>query len=109
LSPLALEATGLTLRYQPIAAKGWDAGSRRIACRIGSAKPDGGWATLLGTAKTGVLIDGQPAATLPSPAVLPSPVELPGPPEPPPAETTAPVIEAQQSSPSPEAAPPPQG
>jgi predicted heme/steroid binding protein len=109
LSPLALEATGLTLRYQPIAAKGWDAGSRRIACRIGSAKPDGGWATLLGTAKTGVLIDGQPAATLPSPAVLPSPVELPGPPEPPPAETTAPVIEAQQSSPSPDAAPPPQG
>jgi hypothetical protein len=68
LSPVALGATGMTVRYQPIAAKGWDAGSRRIACRIGSAKPDGGWATLLGTAKTGVLIDGQSTATLPSPA-----------------------------------------
>jgi hypothetical protein len=100
LSPVALEATGLTLRYQPIGANGWDAGSRRIACRIGSEKPEGGWAILVGTAKTGVLIDGQPAVALPSPvATLPSPVELPSPAEPPPAETTAPVIEAQQSSP----------
>ncbi|PXX09292.1 putative regulator of septum formation [Mycolicibacterium moriokaense] len=94
LSPVALEATGLTLRYQPIAEKGWDAGSRRIACRIGSEKPDGGWATLLGTAKTGVIVDGQPVATLPSPVAAP-----PSAAEPPPAETTAPVIEAQLSSP----------
>src|SRR5262249_2851081 len=94
LSPMALEATGLTLRYQPIAATGWDAGSRRIACRIGSEKPDGGWATLVGTAKTGVLIDGQPAVALRSPvAAQPSSVATQ------PAETTAPVIEAQQSSP----------
>jgi hypothetical protein len=87
LSPVALEATSLTLRYQPIEAAGWVAGSRRIACRIGSAKPDGGWETLLGTAKTGVLINGQPAAMPPSPA------------EPPPAEATAPVIEAAQPPP----------
>jgi hypothetical protein len=100
LSPVTLEATGLTLRYQPIAANGWDAGSRRIACRIGSEKPEGGWAILVGTAKAGVLVDGEPAVALPSPvATLPSPVELPSPAEPPPAETTAPVIEAQQSSP----------
>jgi hypothetical protein len=84
LAPVALEATSLTLRYQPIEAAGWAAGSRRIACRIGSAKPDGGWATLLGTAKTGLLIDGQPAATLPSP-------EPPSPAEPPPADEPAPV------------------
>jgi hypothetical protein len=85
LSPVALEATSLALRYQPIEATGWVAGSRRIACRIGSAKPDGGWATLLGSAKTGVVIDGQAAATPPRPAELPSPAELP-PPEPPSAQ-----------------------
>jgi hypothetical protein len=88
LSPVDLEATSLTLRYQPIEATGWGAGTRRIACRIGSAKPDGSWATLLGNAKTGVLIDGQPAATQPSPA------------EPPPADATAPVIESPQPIPS---------
>jgi hypothetical protein len=88
LSPVDLEATSLTLRYQPIEATGWAAGSRRIACRIGSAKPDGSWATLLGNAKTDVLIDGQPAATQPSPA------------EPPPADATAPVIESPQPIPS---------
>jgi hypothetical protein len=107
LSPVALEATGLTLRYQPIAAKGWDAGSRRIACRVGSEKPDGGWATLVGNAKTGVLIDGQPAMAPSSPVATP-----PSPAEPPPAETTAPVIEAPGPAaepPSPEIAPPPQG
>jgi hypothetical protein len=85
LSPAVLEATSLALRYQPIDATGWVAGSRRIACRIGSARPDGGWATLLGSAKTGVVIDGQAAATPPSPAELPSPVEIP-PPEPPSAQ-----------------------
>jgi hypothetical protein len=65
LSPGTLAATGLVLRYRPIEATGWIAGSRRIACRIGSVKADGGWATLVGTAKTGLLIDGLPAAPAP--------------------------------------------
>jgi len=101
LSPVALDATGLALRYQPIDEAGWVAGTRRIACRIGSAKPDGGWATLRGAAKTGVLIDGQPAAAPPTPAELP------------PADVTAPVVETLPESPSaqpfPESAPPPAG
>ena len=67
LSPGTLAAKGLVLRYRPIAATGWIAGSRRIACRIGSVKADGGWATLVGTAKTDLLIDGQPAAPGPDP------------------------------------------
>jgi hypothetical protein len=67
LSPVALAATGLSLHHQPIEAAGWNAGSHRIACRIGSVKPDGGWATLQGSAKTGVLIDGRPGAALPIP------------------------------------------
>jgi hypothetical protein len=85
LAPVALETTSLTLRYQPIEAAGWGAGSRRIACRIGSANPDGSWATLVGNAKTGVLIDGQPAVTQPSPA------------QPPPTDdATAPAIDSPQ-------------
>ena len=64
---MALAATGLSLHYQPVNAAGWTAGSHRVACRIGSVKPDGSWATLQGSAKTGVLIDGQPGAALPIP------------------------------------------
>jgi hypothetical protein len=103
LSPVALEATGLTLRYQPIEATGWVAGTRRIACRIGSAKPDGGWATLLGTPRTGLLIDGQPAATLLGPAPLPpaepAPAAPPSPAESPLADAAEPVVEQAQPSP----------
>jgi hypothetical protein len=84
LSPLTLDATSLALRYQPIDATGWAAGSRRIACRIGAPQPGGGWSTLVGSAKNRVLTDGQPPATLPSPA------------EPPPAEATAPAVEEPQ-------------
>jgi hypothetical protein len=88
LSPVTLDATSLALRYQPIDAAGWAAGSRRIACRIGSPRPDGGWATLVGSAKTGVVVDGRPPVTLPSP------------PEPPPTDAAAPVSEAPQPSPA---------
>jgi hypothetical protein len=87
LSPAALEAT-LTLRYQPIDAAGWDAGSRRIACRIGSPEPDGAWAVLVGGAKTGVVINGQAAAPPPSPPAPPSPAAAP-----------VPVVEAEPPSP----------
>jgi hypothetical protein len=109
MSPVDLEATSLTLRYQPIEATGWGAGSRRIACRIGSAKPDGSWATLLGNAKTGVLIDGQPAATQPSQAeAAPADATAPGPP---PADATAPgpPPESPSAQPVPESAPEPPG
>lgn len=73
LSPVTLDATGLSMRYQPIDAAGWAAGSRRVACRIGAPMPDGGWATLVRSAKNGVRIDGQPAVPLPG-AVQPPPV-----------------------------------
>jgi hypothetical protein len=91
LSPLTLDATGLAVRYQPIDAKGWAAGSRRVACRIGSPNPDGGWAALIRSARSGVIIDGQQRMTSASP-VEPAPAEVPTPaseppPEPPRAET----------------------
>jgi hypothetical protein len=63
LSPLSLAATSLTVRYTPISPASWAAGSRQIACRLASPDPDGRWATLVGSARTGVLINGrQPAA-----------------------------------------------
>lgn len=67
LAPLPLAATSLTVRYTPIAAVSWDAGSRQVACRLAAPTPDGRWATLVGSAKTGVTIDGQPAAPAPAP------------------------------------------
>jgi len=91
LSPKTLDATGLSVRYQPIDAAGWAAGSRRVACRIGSPTPDGGWATLVRSARNGVRIDGQPAGPLPS-VPLPSPVQPP-----PSVEAAAPTTEAEPS------------
>jgi hypothetical protein len=85
LSPGSPTATSLTVRYTPISAASWAAGSRQVACRLGAAEPGGRWATLVGSAKTGLLIDGQPAAPAPppptadvatAPAVSP-PVEAP--------------------------------
>jgi hypothetical protein len=106
LSPLILEETGLALRYQPIDAKGWEAGSRRVACRIGAPNPDGEWATLVRSAKNGVIIDGQKRVTMaspaePAPAELPAPTSQPLPPEPepsPPAETSQSVEDQTEES-----------
>ena len=70
LAPTTLASTGLVLRYRPIEAAGWDTGTRKIACRIGFPKPDGSWATLVGDAENGLIVDGRPAGP---PA--PNPVE----------------------------------
>jgi hypothetical protein len=67
LSPDSAAATSLTVRYTPISAASWAAGSRQVACRLGAPEPGGRWATLLGSAKTGLLVDGQPAAPAPAP------------------------------------------
>jgi hypothetical protein len=93
LSPVTLDATGLVMRYQPIDAAGWAVGSRRVACRIGSPKAGGGWATLVRSAKDGVLVDGRrPVALLSPPPPPPVPVQLPTTPsEPPPPEALAEV------------------
>jgi hypothetical protein len=74
----------LTERYTPISAAGWAAGSRQVACRLASPDPDGRWATLVGSVRTGLLIDGQSAAPAPAPptadlatAPAAAPVETP--------------------------------
>jgi hypothetical protein len=72
LSPVSLAATSLTVRYTPISPASWAAGSRQIACRLASPDADGRWATLVGSAKTGVLINGRQPATGSSDAAAPT-------------------------------------
>ena len=72
LAPTTLASTGLVVRYRPIESAGWDTGTRKIACRIGLQKPDGSWATLVGDAENGLVVDGRPAGPPP-----PSPVDEP--------------------------------
>jgi hypothetical protein len=90
LPPGSPAATSLTVRYTPISAAGWAAGSRQVACRLGAADPDGRWATLVGSARTGVLIDGQsaavPAPTPPTADVVTAPVPVAPPAEQEPAD-----------------------
>lgn len=119
LSPLSLAASSLTVRYTPIAPASWEAGSRQIACRLASPDADGGWATLVGSAKTGVMIDGQPGAPAPTPPtadVATAPAGSPAEPahdsepavEPPPADHPEPPAEAPGPAEIPdEVAPPP--
>jgi hypothetical protein len=94
LAPVPLTDTGLAVRSQPIDAAGWAAGSRKVACRIGAPKDGGGWATLVRSAKDGVVVDGRRGAALPAPAPEPpAPVEVSAPAEPAPVEP-APAVEA---------------
>jgi hypothetical protein len=119
LPPDSAAATSLTVRYTPISAASWAAGSRQVACRLGSPDPDGRWATLVGSAKTGVLINGrQPATGSSSDAVAPTadvataPAASPAdpPPDPEPADEPPPVDDSEAPGPvepADEVAPPP--
>jgi predicted heme/steroid binding protein len=60
LAPVALRTTTLTLIYSTIALPSWTAGSHQVACSIGATLGNGGWATLIGSAKGQLLINGQP-------------------------------------------------
>jgi hypothetical protein len=105
LPPGSPAATSLTVRYTPISEAGWAAGSRQVACRLGSAEPGGRWATLVGSARTGVLIDGQPAAPAPPPPtadVVTAPVPVAPPQEQEPADAAVePEPEAPVEEPGP--------
>jgi hypothetical protein len=83
LAPTQLRDTTLTLIYSTIALPSWTAGSHQVACSIGATLGNGGWATLINTAKGALLINGQPPIpppdipeerlTLPAVPLLPSP------------------------------------
>ena len=60
LAPIQLRTTTLTLIYSTISLPSWTAGSHQVACSIGATLGNGGWATLLNSAKGALLINGQP-------------------------------------------------
>lgn len=60
LAPAPLRATSLSLNYATVPRPSWSAGSRKVACTIGSPINDGGWASLAGSGKGGLLINGHP-------------------------------------------------
>ena len=60
LAPIQLRSTTLTLIYSTIALPSWSAGSRQVSCSIGATLGNGGWSTLLNSAKGPLQINGQP-------------------------------------------------
>ena len=60
LAPIKLRTTTLTLIYPTVSLSSWTAGSREVACSIGATLGNGGWATLVNSAKGQLLINGQP-------------------------------------------------
>jgi predicted heme/steroid binding protein len=60
LAPVQLRSTTLTLIYSTLSLPSWSAGSRQVACSIGATLGNGGWATLLNSAKGALKINGQP-------------------------------------------------
>lgn len=66
LAPIDLRSTGLTLMYSTVSESSWMAGSHQVSCGIGATLPDGGLATLVGSAKGRLLINGQAPAVAPT-------------------------------------------
>ncbi|MGK2853812.1 MAG: septum formation family protein [Microbacteriaceae bacterium] len=65
LAPLELRTTTLTLVYSTIALPSWSAGSHQVSCSIGATLGNGGWSTLLNTAKGPLMINGRPPVAPP--------------------------------------------
>jgi predicted heme/steroid binding protein len=60
LAPIQLRSTTLTLIYSTLSLPSWSAGSHQVSCSIGATLGNGGWSTLLNSAKGPLLINGQP-------------------------------------------------
>ncbi len=60
LAPVQLRSTTLTLIYSTLSLPSWSAGNRQVACSIGATLGNGGWATLINSAKGPLKINGQP-------------------------------------------------
>lgn len=65
LAPVKLRDTTLTLIYKTVSLPSWAAGSRQVSCNIGATLGNGGWATLLNSAKGPLLVNGQPPVAPP--------------------------------------------
>ena len=65
LAPIELRSTTLTLIYSTVSLPSWSAGSHQVSCSIGATLGNGGWSTLLNSAKGPLLINGQPPVSPP--------------------------------------------
>ena len=73
LAPIQLRSTTLTLIYSTISLPSWSAGSHQVSCSIGATLGNGGWSTLLNSAKGPLMINGQPP--VPPPDIPGGPAE----------------------------------
>ena len=101
LAPIKLRTTTLTLIYPTVSLPSWAAGSREVACSIGATLGNGGWATLVNSAKGPLLINGQPPVAPPD--IPEERLTLPPIPAQPPAQAPA---QAPQQTSAPDAVPP---
>ncbi|QUR69396.1 hypothetical protein F6B93_22050 [Mycobacterium spongiae] len=79
LAPTKLRTTTLTLIYPTLSLPSWSAGSREVACSIGATLGNGGWATLVNSARGALLINGQPPIPppdIPEERLNPPPIQL---------------------------------
>jgi predicted heme/steroid binding protein len=65
LAPVELRSTTLTLIYGTISLPSWSAGSHQVSCSIGATLGNGGWSTLLNSAKGPLVINGRPPVAPP--------------------------------------------
>ncbi|MBV9089004.1 MAG: septum formation family protein [Mycobacteriaceae bacterium] len=80
LAPVQLRTTTLTLIYNTISLPSWSAGSHQVSCSIGATLGNGGWATLVGSARGLLLINGQtpiPPPDIPQDRLNLPPIPLP--------------------------------
>ena len=81
LAPIQLRSTTLTLIYSTISLPSWSAGSHQVSCSIGATLGNGGWSTLLNSAKGPLLINGQPPVPppdIPEERLNLPPIPMPG-------------------------------
>lgn len=97
LAPIKLRTTTLTLIYPTLSLSSWSAGSREVACSVGATLGNGGWATVVNSAKGRLLINGQPP--VPPPDIPEERLNLPQIPVQ--APTQASTAPTQQQAPSP--------
>lgn len=65
LAPVQLRTTTLALSYSTISLPSWSAGSHQVSCSIGATLGNGGWSTLVNSAKGPLMINGQPPVAPP--------------------------------------------
>lgn len=103
LAPAQLRDTTLTLIYSTVSLPSWNAGSKQVGCSIGATLGNGGWATLINSAKGPLLINGQPP--IPPPAIPEGRLNLPLPPAVPGFAPSGVSVPRSPAQPQPQAAP----